>query len=71
MKRLKLSPSLKHRAMGMPFRGGMLFKSYVQPKQEMTDMEYRRPVGQSEFAKQKIEAILKGGKVLKPLHFSK
>jgi hypothetical protein len=70
MKRLKLSPSLKHKAMGMPFRGGMLVKSHVQPKQEITDMAYR-PKEQSEYGRLKVEAILKGGRVLRPLHFSK
>ena len=68
MKRLKLSPSLKHKAMGMSFRGGKLVKSYVQPKQEVTDMAYRPKEPSDEYGRQ---AILRGGKVLKPLHFSK
>ena len=70
MKRLKLSPSLKHKAMGMPFRGGM-FKSHVIKQPEVTDMAYRPPKEQSEYGRQKVEAILKGGRVLRPLHFSK
>jgi len=70
MKRLKLSPSLKHKAMGMPFRGGMLFKPQVQPKIEVTDMAYRPKEPSDEYGRQKV-AILRGGKVLKPLHFSK
>ena len=65
MKRLKLSPSLKHKAMGMCFRGGMLFK--VQPK--VTDMAYRPKEPSDEYARQKVPIL--GGKVLKPLHFSK
>jgi hypothetical protein len=67
MKRLKLSPSLKHKAMGMPFRGGMLVTS-VKP--EVTDMAYRPKEPSDEYSRQKVP-ILRGGKVLKPLHFSK
>jgi hypothetical protein len=56
--------------MGMPFRGGMLFKPQVQPKIEVTDMAYRPKEPSDEYGRQKV-AILRGGKVLKPLHFSK
>jgi hypothetical protein len=59
--------------MGMPFRGGKLdmftSKVIMSPKLEATDMAYR-PKEQSEYGRQKVQAIL-GGRVLRPLHFSK